>query len=62
MVKGKPGVEPQLAKREQFARQLIGEGLSIAEAARRVEPGPAGGGCGVGRSACPRAVRASMTW
>ena len=35
MVNGRPGVAPQTAKREEFTR-LIAEGLSIAEAARRV--------------------------
>ena len=35
MVNGRPGVAPQTAKREKFTR-LIAEGLSIAEAARRV--------------------------
>src|SRR4051794_12830137 len=35
MVNGRPGVAPQTAKREEFTR-LIAEGLSIAEAVRRV--------------------------
>ena len=35
MVNGRPGVAPQTAKREKFTR-LIAEGLSIAEAVRRV--------------------------
>ena len=35
MVNGRPGVAPQTAKREEFSR-LITEGLSIAEAVRRV--------------------------
>jgi Helix-turn-helix domain/Homeodomain-like domain len=35
MVNGRPGVAPQTAKRNEFTR-LIAEGLSIAEAARRV--------------------------
>jgi transposase len=35
MVKGRPGVAPQTAKRDKFTR-LIAEGLSIAEAVRRV--------------------------
>lgn len=35
MVKGKPGVEPQGPKREEFAR-LIDEGMSIADAVRGV--------------------------
>src|SRR5690348_1953385 len=35
MVNGRPGVAPQTAKRTEFTR-LIAEGLSIAEAVRRV--------------------------
>src|SRR5436190_24353594 len=35
MVNGRPGVAPQTAKREEFTR-LIAQGLSIAEAVRRV--------------------------
>lgn len=35
MINGRPGVAPQTAKRNEFTR-LIAEGLSIAEAVRRV--------------------------
>jgi hypothetical protein len=41
MVKGKPGPEPQWAKRERFA-VLIGEGRTTADAARDVVADGAG--------------------
>ena len=54
MVNGSPGVAPQTAKRNEFTR-LIAEGLSIAEAARRMgsTTGRDGGGCEAGRCGCP---------